>query len=129
MSGILEMVPFAISQSSSPGSMYVVAQVPEEPARTGSNTGKQLESVLAHSLPGNWRDNWLKTSASSDSAILWRAIAAYSGFNSSPIKWRSWWTATTPVVPEPLNGSSTMSPGLLPARMHGSTSFCGKTAK
>ena len=46
-----------------------------------------------------------------------------------PIKRLRERSATRPVVPDPKNGSRTMSPFALPARMHGFMSSSGNTAK
>src|SRR5689334_3272233 len=58
-----------------------------------------------------------------------RAIAAYSGFNSMPRNPRPWRTATTPVVPLPANGSSTVPSAGHPALMQVSASASGMVAK
>ena len=63
------------------------------------------------------------------SAILPAAIATYEGLISHPTKPRPMRLATTPVVPLPANGSSTTPPSGQPAKMHGSISFSGNTAK
>src|SRR5262245_3219513 len=55
--------------------------------------------------------------------------AAYAGFASSPTQPRRCCAATIAVVPEPMNGSSTTSPGRDPARMHVSASAGGIVAK
>src|SRR5690606_5258930 len=57
------------------------------------------------------------------------AMAMYSGFSSMSTARRPCCLATRAVVPLPPNGSSTRSPGRLPARMHGSTRSGGKVAK
>jgi hypothetical protein len=46
-----------------------------------------------------------------------------------PVHWRSSSLETTPVVPEPKNGSSTLSPTLDPAATQIRTKDLGKTAK
>src|SRR5579859_4764836 len=58
-----------------------------------------------------------------------RARFAYSSLISIPVHWRSSSLQTTPVVPEPKNGSSTFSPTLDPAATHSRTKDLEKTAK
>jgi len=50
------------------------------------------------------------------SSILWKARRALSALNSLPRNVRPRLRAITAVVPEPVKGSRTMSPGLLAQR-------------
>src|SRR5581483_201934 len=55
--------------------------------------------------------------------------STYAGFSSQPTKHLPRSVATCAVVPEPMNGSNTVSPGLEPARMHGSINSRGNVAE
>ena len=46
-----------------------------------------------------------------------------------PVKRRPSWRAARPVVPEPVNGSSTVPPGLQPAAMQRNGRVIGNAAK
>ena len=61
--------------------------------------------------------------------IRFDAMRAYSGLISVPTNWRPCLSATTPTVPEPVNGSRTRSLGLVDEMTQGSTSASGMTAK
>src|SRR4051794_33180824 len=58
-----------------------------------------------------------------------RCSATYFGLSSMPMYCRPCSSATSPVVPAPLNGSRTIPPRREPARMQGSMSFGGNVAK
>ena len=60
---------------------------------------------------------------------LFLARFAYSSLISMPVHWRSSSLHTTPVVPEPKNGSRTLSPTFDPAVTQSRTNDLGKTAK
>lgn len=57
------------------------------------------------------------------------AISQYLGDTSIPTKCLPSRFATNAVVPDPMNGSRTIPPGGLPARIHISANDSGKTAK
>ena len=54
---------------------------------------------------------------------------AYSSRNSHPRYDLLFFLATIAVVPDPMNGSKTISPFSLPARIHGVTNSSGYVAK
>ena len=58
-----------------------------------------------------------------------RAASTNLETRSTPRKRLEWFKAAIPVVPVPQNGSSTTSPGLLPARTQVSASLTGITAE
>src|SRR6185312_8250007 len=57
-----------------------------------------------------------------------RARAAYAGASSTPIALRPSASAAASVVPEPANGSSTVSPGSVNSSMNQRGSACGNAA-
>ena len=56
-------------------------------------------------------------------------MSQYSWLDSIKVDFLFNRLATTPVVPDPENGSSTTDLVVVPAKIHGSTNFSGKVAK